>query len=229
MAHPIRARAAPELARRAQERHGRLAGRPLFESLAVFATGVLHLLFRELIGFPIIIVVLACIGFTGYVASLVRRDRSIVARWGFRLEGFSETLAASSVVALLGVVAMAAIGAARGRLALHWHMLPLALLYPIWGLVQQFMIQGLVVANLAGAVRSRAVITLIAAALFGLVHLPDLELSAATFLLGLAFSAIYLRWQNLWPLGLYHGWLGVLLYFLVLGRDPWVDIFRRAN
>jgi uncharacterized protein len=159
----------------------------------------------------------------------VRRDRSIMARWGFRAEGFTQTLAATSAVALLGAVAMTAIGAARGQLALHWHMLPLALLYPIWGIVQQFMIQGLVVANLAGAVRSRAAITLIAAMLFGLVHFPDLELSAATFLLGLAFSAIYLRWQNLWPLGLYHGWLGVLMYFLVLGKDPWVDIFSAAK
>ena len=51
---------------------------------------------------------------------------------------------------------MVAIGAARGRLALHVHMLPLALLYPVWGLVQQFMVQSLVTANLHRLIRSRA-------------------------------------------------------------------------
>jgi hypothetical protein len=35
---------------------------------------------------------------------------------------------------------------------------------------------------------------------------------------------IFLRWRNVWPLGICHGWLGVLFYFWVLGRDPWLEI-----
>ena len=46
----------------------------------------------------------------------------------------------------------------------------------------------------------------------------------ATALLGLVFTPIYLRWRNLWPLGLYHGWLGALCYFWVIGRDPLLEI-----
>ena len=47
---------------------------------------------------------------------------------------------------------------------------------------------------------------------------------AATFLLGLAFAPLYLRYRNVWPLGLYHGWLGTLLYYQVLGEDPFLRV-----
>lgn len=67
--------------------------------------------------------------------------------------------------------------------------------------------------------------TVTAALLFGAVHLPDLRLAAATCLLGAVFTLIYLRWRNLWPLGLYHGWLGVFFYYWVLRRDPWAEMF----
>lgn len=48
---------------------------------------------------------------------------------------------------------------------------------------------------------------------------------AATFMMGLAFTPMYLRHRNLWPLGIYHGWLGVLTYYWVLARDPWTEMF----
>jgi hypothetical protein len=57
------------------------------------------------------------------------------------------------------------------------------------------------------------------------VHLPDFRLATATFVLGLALTPIYLKWRNLWPLGIYHGLLGVLFYFWVLERDPWIEVF----
>jgi hypothetical protein len=107
-------------------------------------------------------------------------------------------------------------------------MLPLLLLYPIWGLIQQFLIQALVVGNLSrssGALASGWVVTAISAVLFGMVHLPEMRLTIATLLLGLAFTPIYLKWRNLWPLGIYHGWLGVFFYFWILRRDPWLEVF----
>ena len=61
------------------------------------------------------------------------------------------------------------------------------------------------------------------AAVFSSVHLPNWELTAGTFGLGFAYTPLYLR--NLWPLGLYHGWLGVFFYFWVLGDNPWKNMF----
>ncbi len=63
-------------------------------------------------------------------------------------------------------------------------------------------------------------VTVVTAALVGLVHLPYVALAVATFLLGLVFTPHYLRHRNVLVLGIWHGWLETLLYFWVLGRDP---------
>jgi len=64
--------------------------------------------------------------------------------------------------------------------------------------------------------------------LFGLVHLPHVQLAVATAALGAVFTLIFVRWRNVWPLGVCHGWLGVFFYYWVLGRDPWLEITGRA-
>ena len=102
-------------------------------------------------------------------------------------------------------------------------MIPLLILYPAWGLVQQFLVQSMVTSNLSDAsgwLGSPYAVTPISASLFGGVHVPSWKLTAATFVMGLVFTPLYLRHENLWPLGLYHGWLGVLFYQWVLERNP---------
>ena len=44
------------------------------------------------------------------------------------------------------------------------------------------------------------------------------------FTLGLLFTPLYLHRQSLLPLGVAHGWLGVLAYYWLLGRDPWLEL-----
>ena len=53
----------------------------------------------------------------------------------------------------------------------------------------------------------------------------DRFLMGATAALALLFTPIYLRQKHVIPLGLCHGWLGVLAYYWLLGRDPWVELF----
>jgi membrane protease YdiL (CAAX protease family) len=69
----------------------------------------------------------------------------------------------------------------------------------------------------------------VGALLFGLAHWPDGVLMATTFLLGVVFIPMYLRWRNLWPLGVYHGWLGALMYFWILQRDPVAEILHLTS
>jgi len=107
-------------------------------------------------------------------------------------------------------------------------MLVLLALYPIWGTFQQLLVQGVFVRTVissASGLWPKVIATVVASLLFAAVHLPELKLAAATCLLGLVFTLIYLRWRNLWPLWLYHGWLGVFYYYWVLGRDPWAETF----
>ena len=127
---------------------------------------------------------------------------------------------------------MAGRAAQQNSLRLDGDVVPLFLLYPIWGVVQQLLVQGMVAANLSdapGGLGSPYAVTPIAAVLFGAVHVPNWKLTAATFAMGLAFTPLYLRHRNLWPLGLYHGWLGALFYVWVLDRNPWRDIVRKER
>lgn len=201
-----------------------------WEIVAVIGTGILNILPREVFVPQIVFIAMVVVGWGVYVGRRIHADRTLIVKWGFRRYGLRETFIATSIVALIGLFGMAGIGwALHGGLTLHWHMLPLLFLYPIWGLIQQFLVQGLVVANLARLpkpIGSAWVITPIAAVLFGIVHVPETEIVLGTFLLGAAFTPIYLKWRNLWPLGLFHGVLGVFVYFWIVGVNPLHEIVK---
>jgi hypothetical protein len=190
---------------------------------AVIGTGALHLLFLKVLGYHLLFIIAAIGGWAWYVASRSRLDPGRLRDWGFRRAGFQSAFLVTASVTAVAIGVMALMGWQRGHLRLHWHMLPLLLLYPVWGVIQQFLIQALVVANLMRderGPRSPALPLLVSACLFASAHVPNLELMAATFLLGATFTPIYLRWRNLWPLGLCHGWAGLFFYFWVQGSDP---------
>jgi len=205
-----------------------LSTRSLVETGSVIVTGILHLIFVGVLNAKAVFIAFALIGWSGYIEVRVRNDRRLLEVWGFRCANIRSTFIISSFATAIGILAMAVIALTQKSLSCHWHMLPLLLLYPIWGVIQQFLVQALVAGNLSrssGMIGSASFVTIVSAALFALVHMPDLKLAIGTFCLGLAFTPIYLRWRNLWPLGIYHGWLGVLAYFWVLHRDPWLEVF----
>jgi membrane protease YdiL (CAAX protease family) len=193
------------------------------EVAGVIGTGVLHLVFLKLTDFHVVFIVGAVIGWTSYVMNRTKRDRSLLQTWGFTRTNLGSCFRITATLAAIGFIGMALIGWSRGHLRVHWHMIPLALLYPIWGVIQQFLIQGLVAANLMKderGPRSPVVAIFVSACLFAFAHVPEVELMTATFLMGAVFTPVYLRYRNIWPLGLFHGWLGLAFYFWVAGRDP---------
>lgn len=192
--------------------------RPLLELGAVAFTGALHLawpatgLSRALLVVPLVA------GWLGYFLLRRRVDPDLVRELGFRREGLE-----SAAIACLGVLAaagppMVAWGVAHGA-TLHWSTPLTLLVYPVWGLVQQAIVQALLTRNLA-RLAPPWVAALGSATAFGLVHLNEPLLVPATFLLGLVFAPLYLRTRNLWALGITHGWLGTCIYTFVLMRDP---------
>lgn len=48
-----------------------------------------------------------------------------------------------------------------------------------------------------------------------------------TFLLALFYGYVYLRVRNVFMLGLFHGWLGGLFFYTVVGRDPFLEVFGK--
>lgn len=171
----------------------------------------------------------ACLAWATFIGARAWQDRSALRDWGFRLDNI---LPASAIPAalLFGVaLAFAAFAHAQGNFRFPKHVVSLFVLFPIWGVVQQFLMLAIVAGNLNRIERlghRRAIVVAITALIFGLLHAYDLRLAGATFVFECAIAPLYLRRRNLWPLGILHGWLGALFYLWVLGRDLHLENFR---
>lgn len=166
-------------------------------------------------------------GWAAYGLWTATRHPDVVRDWGFTRANLLACARPTAALVGFAAVVMALIGAAQGQLDPVWTLPVTLLLYPLWGLVQQWLVQGVLVramACLPGRASHPVAITLVAATAFGLVHWPYPALMVATVGLGLVATPLYLRHRNLWPLGVAHGWLGALLYHWVLGRNPLLEM-----
>ena len=199
----------------------------MLEVAAVFVTAILHFIFYEVPSGRGPFIVVTTLAWSVYVAFRIRRDPEALREFGLSTHALGRSAAAASVVLVTGVAFCMMVGLSRGTVRFIPHMLILALLYPLWGLLQQLLVQAMVVRNLVPVLSTPVVIT-IAAVLFGIVHLPHVVLAVSTAILGAVFTLIFTRWANVWALGVCHGWLGVFFYYWVLGRDPWLEILAGA-
>jgi hypothetical protein len=195
------------------------------EVTAVIATGALHFLSKAF-GLHGFFIVAAALFWVVFILWRAKRQPRILFDWGFRFDNLLKPFLITTAVSLPGIVTMAFFGFLHDNLTLPPHLWILLILYPIWGIIQQFLVQGLVVRNLSlTKLGSRPIlIVVLGATLFGLVHAPNILFMLATFCLGLLFVPLYLHFRNLLPLGLFHGWLGSLFYLWVLGHDPWHNL-----
>ena len=197
------------------------------EVFAVVATGLLYFVFKYFKARSVFIICAVCFWIV-FIYYRAKNDSSVMNEWGFRGKNFASCFLRATLLAVPILAAMAGFAASRGRLTFPAHAWILLALYPIWGIIQQFLVQALVVRNVAKSAlaMSPATIVLFGATVFAMAHLSNLRLLIATFALGLVFVPLYLRYRNLWSLGLYHGWLGTFFYFWVLHRDPWIKLLK---
>lgn len=196
------------------------------EIAAVVLTGLGKFLFVDWLHLKFWYVTAACIIWMAYILYRIKTNPGIPAYWGFRKEGFRSSLRWIGPVSLLALGAFIAVGILRETLVFNWHILPIMILYPLWGTIQQFLIIGLIARNMEdweGRRIGHVAIVAMSSVVFSIVHFPSIPLVAATALLAIGYAIIYLRYRNLWILGLFHGWLGCFFYFFVLGRDPWLE------
>ena len=199
----------------------------VLEVTAVALTALLHVIFYDVLHARGVFIVVTILAWSTYFALRIRQGPDSRREYGLTTDGLRSSAIATLVVFLIGGAICMAYALSRGRLVLVPSMLIVALLYPIWGLLQQLLVQTMVVRNLAPHI-SRPVVVVVAAILFGAVHLPDPTLTVVTAVLGGALTLIFMRWRNIWPLGVCHGWLGVLFYYWVLHRDPWLEIITKT-
>jgi uncharacterized protein len=200
------------------------------EIAAVLLTAAGKFLFMDYLHWRLPFIVAAIIGWGVYVFWRQRRTPGILAYWGFRSDNFARALRLVLPFGVGAVVVCALLGAYRGTLNLTWHILPILLLYPLWGTVQQFLLIALTAGNLhelPGVRLGRLLVVLVAALLFGAIHYPFGWLVLGTFVLAVFYGFVYLKERNLYVLGIFHGWLGAIFFYTVVGRDPFMEVFGR--
>ena len=203
----------------------RLTSRQLAEIGAVVLTGAGQFAATSLDASSVYIpAVMASWG--GYVGYRAATEPGFLRDAGFSGQNAGRAWRDATLFAAGAVGGMAIIGASRGTLDTDGLLVPLLVLYPAWGLTQQFLVQSMLTRNLAAAGLPAAAIPPVSAAAFGAVHVPNWDLVAATTFAGAAFTHLYQRDGTLWPLGVYHGALGAFAYVWVLDRQSWDEVLN---
>ena len=218
------------------DQENKILNKPCYlEFWLIVITGTLHVAVELLwsgikrgisvVGLPECIYNLAAIlVWASYVIWRIIVTRGIARAWGFRRDNFLAALRPSVYFLILGTIALSVYGGVMGQWRLPATFWIVLLLYPLYGIVQQFALQILITKNLRGVVKTLLIRVLLAASLFSAVHFPNYRLMLLTFLAGLMFTWIYNRHPNIWAVGISHGLLGAFAYYWVLGLDPGAKI-----
>ena len=202
----------------------------ILEISAVIITAIGKFIFMDYLNLRFAYVVVAIISWTGYIIYRNKTTKGISKYWGFRTDNFKTVIKKVLPFGLFSVITFIGIGLYQGTIHITWHIIPVLILYPLWGIIQQFLLIALTAGNmqdLNGQKLNKGVIILIASLLFASVHYPFVWLIIATFALAIFYGAIYLKERNIYVLGLFHGWLGAIFYYTVLGRDPFLEVFGK--
>jgi len=202
----------------------------ILEIAAVVLTATGKFIFMDYLNWRFLFVSVAIVSWTAYIVYRNKTKPGILKHWGFRTDNFKTVLKMVLPYGLFSVILFMGIGLYRGTININSHIIPILILYPVWGIIQQFLLIAIVAGNmqnLKGTSWNKKIIILLAALLFAAVHYPFVWLMLATFVLALFYGSIYLRERNIYVLGLFHGWLGAIFYYTVMNRDPFLEMFGK--
>jgi hypothetical protein len=89
--------------------------------------------------------------------------------------------------------------------------------YALWAFAQQILLQDFFLRRMLRLVSREGAAVLVAAGIFSLAHLPNPILTVVTFLWGLIACTLFLRYRNLYPVGIAHALLGITIALSVPG------------
>lgn len=100
-------------------------------------------------------------------------------------------------------------------------------LYLPWALLQQTLFQFYLLGRLRALLpfASPLFLSILNGIAYGLVHLPDMTVTAVTILGGIFWSYSYHRDRYVFPIAVSHALLGATFYYWVLGRDLVKELF----
>jgi len=204
--------------------------RRMLEISAVILTAIGKFIFMDYLNWRFLFVTIAMISWITYIIYRSKKQPAILKYWGFRTDNFKSVLKRVLPFGLLAVIIFIGAGFYQRSINITWHIIPILILYPLWGTIQQFLLIALTAGNLQdlkGQKLDKGVIIFLSALLFGFIHYPYTWLMIATFLLALFYGWIFLKERNIYVLGLFHGWLGGIFYYTILERDPFLEMFGK--
>ena len=202
------------------------------EIVAVLFTGLLKFPMMDWLNYRAFYIIGVILFWAIFIYRSYKNDPEALERWGIRKKNFRISMLALLPFALVAIPAILFYGWLNDTVFYQWHLLPILIFYPLWGTFQQFIVVSLVAGNLkntAGARINDSGIILFVAVLFALIHSSDWVLAAYVFVMEIFFLWVYLRWRNIWALGIYHGIVSALFLFYVSGRDLFQELFTIFN
>jgi membrane protease YdiL (CAAX protease family) len=148
-----------------------------------------------------------------YIIFVTLRQGPTAEQLGLRVSGTRRALWIVALAVIAAVVAvwvslrLGTFHAVFRNYAVEWGFLA----YIAWALVQQFILQDFFLARLLRVTRTRALAVVSAGLLFAAAHVPNPLLVIATILWGTVACALFLRYRNLYVLGLAHAILGMCI------------------
>ena len=203
--------------------------RPCYpELIAVILAGLLHVLLETLVSESSAIYFngIVSIAFIAYLVWRGMRSKGVLRAWGMRRDNFWPALRAHLPFVIVSVIVVIGFGVVNNSLNLPRSFWFTIALYPIWGIAQQFALQNLIGRNLTALSSKPLVIAVVASLMFGVAHLPRLDLVALTLVAGIFLTLVYRRNPNLWAVGIVHGILGSMAFYIILKEDPGGVILR---
>jgi uncharacterized protein len=200
----------------------------IIELFSVTLTVLLKFILMDWLGMRAFYIAGICVFWMSYVAYRYYLDHSILKYWGYKKENFgkSQRILLPFVIASIGITILYA--HMNGISLLNPGIIPVILLYPVWGIIQQFLLVCILSENLKNTsffISRKYHLMIVVSGFFSLIHYPYLSLMVFTFIMEIVFLEVYMRWRNLWALGFAHGIIATFLLYFVLNRDLWIELF----
>jgi uncharacterized protein len=163
-----------------------------------------------------------------YVYYRYKKDKTILKYWGFKKSDFYESWKILLPFFILSSTLAVLYARNNGIPVFQLNIIPVLVLYPVWGLIQQFIFLCIIALNLKQLrffSKNKGALFLLVSFLFSLIHYPDYYLMGITFVMELVFLLSFWKWRNLWAIGIAHGIMATFLLHYVFGRDLWQELF----
>ncbi len=207
--------------------------RRVLEIGAVFLTGTSKILFINILKLHAVYIVSAILFWSVYFAWRVKKHPDLLYYWGLSLRNAKGTFKIIGIAGGIATLSFIVYGLFNDSAIFSTNLLFVLVTYPFWGLIQQFMVMSILANNLNDFKTKKFSyyqVIFLTSFVFAIVHFPSIPLIIATFLMAVFYSVIFLKEQNIIPLGIFHGIMGGLFYYLVLGKDTWsilISILQR--